>query len=362
MNCPPAQRFALTTVLLVGLTATASYAQPQIPNTVVGAQSTPSAANQQVIVNYVQHWLKTLEGSDHAKRSEARQKLVDPMRNSNGTAIFKRAYSTEVSQRLGAAMGRSEVHIRLNAAIIAASLIDARVFDTIVSGLTDDNPGVRYWSAKALRQVLAERAANGSNPVVPAPQLGSLLGALTGPGGAMVTEREAAVFNEQLLAAGQLPDVDAKVKTLQALQQRIAMRAQSPAMSVQPLLNGLPPINLQLAQADAAAVAEPLRQLALTAYRYLALSTTLLEAGRAGDQADQYAQLAVATNNMLLQAALSNGVQDTGIHGRIKSHLAADQWRQAKQATLGDWRTVLSSPPFGFRDAELVAVKLPDAE
>jgi len=356
MICRLPQRVALTAVLLVGLTASIGYAQPQIPNSVLRSASAPSGTNLQAVVNYVQHWLNELEASDHAARSNARQRLVDPMRSSNATSAFKRAYSTEVSQRLADKMGSNEVHVRLNTAIIAAALIDVRSFNTILAGLDDDNPGVRYWSAKALRRVLAQRTANDADPIVPAAQAQALRQTLAR---VIVAEQQPETLTEQLLAAVGLPGNEAKLELLQALQQRLPKRAAQPEADIDPLLIGLPPLQQQLALADPQEVSEPMRQMALTAYRYLVLSTSVLATGQGGGQADGYAKLTTIANNMLRTAALAKQA-DAPMYAVINRHLQAEQWQEAQEATLTRWRGLLAGQPFNFSDNELAAVRVPD--
>jgi len=346
-------------VAALGLTlslmlAVSAHAQPLIPTAVVTAPSAPSAGNQQVIVDYVQHWLAQLESQDHAICSNARTQLIDPMRNSNGSPAFKRAYSNEVSQRLGNAAASAEVHVRLNTAIVAAMLLDARAFTAIEPLISDDNPGVRYWAAKALGQVLDERITAEANPVVPPAQLGTLEQALSL---AITTESDAAVLSEQIGAAVKLPGAAAKQALISALTKRVALRAADPELPVAPLLAGLPKLQQALATAPITQVEQPTREMALVAYRYLTLSTTVLQNGQAGEQAAAYAKLAEISNNMLRSAALQFG-QNVPVGQQIVVELQSERWAAARRATLSGWRAALSAAPFNYSEADLAAVKL----
>jgi len=110
-------------------------------------------------------------------------------------------------------------------------------------------------------------------------------------------------------------------------------------------LAGLPKLQQALATAPITQVEQPTREMALVAYRYLTLSTTVLQNGQAGEQAAAYAKLAEISNNMLRSAALQFG-QNVPVGQQIVVELQSERWAAARRATLpGLCRS--TRPPFG---------------
>jgi len=341
-----------------------AHAQVTIPNSVTQVSGSPTATEQQQIINFVRHWRDQLIEGESAQVGTARRELVAPL-SGNGSMFFKRAYSDVLSSQIKRAMDSPELHVRLNTAIAAAELMDQGAFDVIEQGLKDENPGVRYWSAKALVEVVIRRRNSNANDALPNdPQrMAQLLKVLKDSGR---SERDSRVLTEILKAGVVIQTPESQVIVLEELNTRLNAFAADPSLSQDMILSTLPPLYAFLLTETDIVLPEdlgenkrPIRKVAQVSYRYLLLGTLLQDQGSLSpSESRAYKQLMESMLDILNWSAGKLGHAEAAMLSKedTERQIRQEQWPELLN-TMNQWELLLIGPPTEFPTAELV-VKL----
>jgi len=154
------QRFsvlALTSLLLgLGGATTTATAQELLPSAITTTTSPFTPEQADTVDAYVGRWARELiAGQSPSSISNARMKLLEPMKRPGASVEFKAQYSAEVATAISEGINSDKMLVRLNTLITAAALTEGYGLDLARAGLTDQTTAVRYWAAKAAADALA---------------------------------------------------------------------------------------------------------------------------------------------------------------------------------------------------------------
>jgi hypothetical protein len=148
--------------------------------------------------------------------------------------------------------------------IVAAKLQQPQVLDLARQAMQDEDPGLRYWASRVIRQQVqqAEKMPENQRKAL----LQTLMSVING-------DAEPRVVQSSMLALAAMPGGNADQRLLEALNGRIAVHAKNPEQSYMPEQAALQNLVGQVArrQANGNASQQQIVALARVAYRYMAL-------------------------------------------------------------------------------------------
>lgn len=335
-------------VLVVGAVPTAAWGQNKIPYEAVTSVTALSPEYIRLIDVYVAQRVERLIEGDPKEIRSAREGLLDPLGLVGASDVFLVAYSRAVSSRLSPGVNLEKpLIVRLNVMIIAAALRDPGVARVIEAGLDDENPAVRYWACKAAGRV-------SSRGTIPGDVQLSLLNKLSGR---LSKETDPAVSEQVLrgLVGLSIPEATEQLLTkLNEKVQQFAAQPQTPAGVVVDVLRTLF-VNAVRANATGQRASEvQLRRMMLVGYRYMDLSSTLLDLGLVGPGTKQeHIELLQITDAMLIWAAGQSLPGGRSTPDSVKRQIELGNW-PAVRLRAQEWKLVLVSEPLNFKEQDLV--------
>jgi len=144
-------------LLLAGL-APIAVAQPaRLPAQLLTANQLDDN-QRQLMKDYAIGWAAAFQAAvtpDTIK--EAREKIIEPLRNRLITPVVRDFYSVEAAKAIAPLIQSESFLVRLNVVVTCSFLLTGEIADTCVAGLKDENPAVRYWAAKAIVRTLKQQ-------------------------------------------------------------------------------------------------------------------------------------------------------------------------------------------------------------
>lgn len=318
--------------LLSGVSAVMAQADPgRIPGPVVGAQSALSEKDQQLVISYIEYWVKQLQSGKPDVIALARGRLTEAY-NQGGTEVFVTFYDQSLATRIGEGLAAKDVAGRMNTLLVAKFIRHERVIDVIKAGLKDEASAVSYQAAVAAKSLVDNSKATTAvkfglrGPVTEALKkekspfvLPYLYGTLIAIDDAAGWDAVLAKMDDRLVAhyASDDAGLDAEIDALRGLSDR--------------LINLLAGPTAEIKVPD-----KTLHMLCLVCVRYLelALSATTPNAAIVG-LCDQRLQWAAGKLKVAAPATLAGKTVDE------------------QKLGLGDWKRLLKGEPFKFTDAQI---------
>ncbi|MFW6059624.1 MAG: HEAT repeat domain-containing protein [Phycisphaeraceae bacterium] len=347
--CRPLSGLLAALLALVALHFTAGLAtgQDNISTDLLTADDL-SNEQQQRIDSYVASWCQQLHDGDDADVTRSRQRLAEPLNNpTEPSTTFTGYYSPKLAECLLRGLETDRLIVRLNAMIVVTYMVTEDALPLIEQGLGDENPGVRYWAAKAVQRLASREVWTRAQQVQLLQQLTDRLG----------QEQTGWVVQQLMLAIVGLELPEAAERMLTALNERVEGHAENPGRAIQAEQTGLERLYRELlGEGDRAA----LRQLARTGYRYMRLAGTHLERGHVPEgYRPGYAEVIdVADTIMRTVNEELNGSQE--LPEATGEAVRQQDWDRV--LVIADrWEQVLQEPPFNF-DRETLSVIPSDDE
>lgn len=342
------RRCLLTAVLAAvpALTCSVTLAQSAgLSTEVVMSSSSLSSAQQNQVNQYVADGMSQLVSGDPAQISEGRRRLVDPFTLPGVTELFLAAYSPAISRELLAReiLSNESSLVRTNAMIVASRLSDGGVVLLIQQGLKDNSPSVRYWAATTAANTGGRLNANDQK---------AILRALNA---SWEKEASISVLEKILVAMDALNTPEAALQLLQVLNHRVNIHAGDPSLLINAELEGLQGVTVrtftELTGKNHNVSPEMLKQLVVALFRYLDLSTTLLQNATVSNQADDLRRLTLIASNYLPRLAPLLTTDAKSL--RLPRGQATPNDPAATRLLVEEWRRALASGPFGITTGDL---------
>lgn len=118
-----------------------------------------SRSQQQQVERFVKQqvdrMISAVKNEQHAQLSDARRKLLSPLKAAYATQDFREVMVREVAEQIIRTQRDEKGDpqppmLRLNGMIVVANLSDGRALPLARQGLDDQSPFVRYWAAQAV--------------------------------------------------------------------------------------------------------------------------------------------------------------------------------------------------------------------
>lgn len=335
--------FAASLLAATGGLIQPASGQDQLPSALTSATSL-SGSQTATIDDFVQQWSTALLEGNDAAVTDARERLIQPIRASTSDVFLDR-YAAAVRNELPAALDARRLITRLNAMIVAAQLGGRDVYPVVIKGLGDPSPAVRYWAARAVVEV-AEAKARGAR--VSGGVMNDLLEALTT---LIAEETNPLVLEPALLAAVRLDVPRGEQLFLNTLERVLADHADQPRRSYRTLDQ---PWRDLIRRSITENNTQNLRQSARQAARIMGLIARQLEAGVFPEGLPpSHAEMI-----QLAQQILSGAHQQLEATGsppttrQVQNALQQRDW--ASLAVAADaWLAMLQREPYNFSRDEL---------
>lgn len=362
---------ALALVALVLSGALPADAQERIPQETITRTGVMNDSDNQALSAFLNRWVGVLESANTNPDvaddaiSEARDRLISPVRTPGVTDLFKFSYSRATSKKLLPLLKSERLVIRLNAMIIATRLTDESVLDLGLAGLKDEAPSVRYWAATSIG-TLAKAVNSAGKDVLPTKTKLQVLRDL----GDMGAEEESAEVLQKVLeamAGMDLPSAPKRVMDL--LSDRLKYHVNRPYEPYLAETGGLFAVFKRLLDQSVRSTVDPadVRTLAGLSQRYMNLiSKNLAEAKELakaeGSENPINPQLEADHGAMLdlcdkaLQFSHDQLKSPERMPESISSMIQFDQWDKINKIAVAEWGAVLLKPPFSFTPADLAII------
>ena len=219
------RRFALLLIGLIiaglgGPLVSSARAQELLPNGIVTVTGPFSGEQHDVTDKYIGRWVRDLlEGKSPGLISEARRKLLEPLRRPGATNEFKGQYSAKVGTAIAAGATSQNMLVRLNTMVIAAALWGGYGLDIARVDVADPVTAVRYWAAKAIADALTQDERTESGERLPEARRDELAQAVIN----VVTEEKSGLVREQMyIALAAINTPKARGALMDAMNNRVA--------------------------------------------------------------------------------------------------------------------------------------------
>lgn len=301
---------------------------------------------------FVRYWARQLNAGSDDQVADARNALIDPPNRAGLSDAFRNVYANSLNPQLVTAFASDRVLVKVNTLIVAASIADARTLRLLTAGMADNNIAVRYWAGKAAIVVA-------SRPNLPRNDKINIMNLLVGQ---MSNEPSELAIKPQLVALGELNIPEANEQLLTGINQRVNQHLRTSDTNLSPeqeallklyqktvAARGTPPAN----PAAAAAADALVRQIGTVAYRYLVVSSAVLDLKRVSDPA----RVADAEGMARLCDQILRWVRETlapqaASPPPIDSELSARNWALIRLRN-DDWRKLLTTAPINLAASDL---------
>jgi hypothetical protein len=328
-------------LLLLSLAAADARGQDRLDASFYTNDSSWSPQQRQTAAAFVSNQVQAMRSGEEGDIAEAKTRLITELTITGANPRFVRQLSDVVVEQLRPLTSSDQLLVRINAMIVAGNVQTPEAMELVLTGLADDNAGVRYLASKAMENLLAGDLLND-------PQRERVMDRLQ-----QLAAGEDEVFVvqplfEALLRAGDLAQV------IEALNQRVAWHAQNPTATLAPERATLQTAFSTLFTASAAnRPAEQVRELARASARYLLMVARQLEENpdRVSEDRTRFEIVQVAAS------ALEFAHNELRVPGNLPpAGRAAEQQDWARLVEAGEtWIARLQEAPFNF-SAEQVTV------
>lgn len=301
---------------------------------------------------FVRYWARQLNAGSDDQVADARNALIDPPNRAGLSDAFRNVYSNSLNPQLVTAFASDRVLVKVNVLIVAASIADARTLRLLTAGMSDNNIAVRYWAGKAAVVVA-------SRPNLPRNDKINIMNLLVGQ---MGNEPSELAIKPQLVALGELNIPEANEQLLTGINQRVNRHLRTSDTNLSPEQEALLKLyqktvaarGTPAANPAAAAAADALvRQIGTVAYRYLVVSSAVLDLKRVTDPA----RVADAEGMARLCDQILRWVRETlapqaASPPPIDGELSARNWALIRLRN-DDWRKLLTTAPINLATTDL---------
>ncbi len=369
----PHRRSFVILAWFVGLLAAAlagpATAQDRIPQDAIVAQTAFNDTQRQAITAYVSRWAGVLNEATTNEQvfdtqvSDARQKLLSPIRTPGATDFFKKRYSVAVSEAIAPLLDADRLIVRLNVMIVVTKLTDDGAIALAEKGIKDPSPSVRYWAAKATISI-AETVDSQGNPILDVKGRLAMLRALEEVG---TTEESTEVLQQVMLAMSAMNVPSAIDRVLDLLDARLKWHVDRPYEPYLAESAGLRAVYQTLLRAPAPNPAQ-IRKLAHVSHRYMNLiSRNLADAADKAQtegienpinrelEMDHAAMLELA--EYALQYVHSEIGSQESMPISIIQKIPFRNWKEINLIAVDGWGKVLKAPPLSFTPGDLAIVQ-----
>lgn len=343
--------FAIVVIGVLSSITSTAFGQHKIPYDVVTATTALSIEQQETINRYINHRTELLLQGTKEQIVEARQELTEPLIWAGGTEIFHLAYSSAANHYISQGLNSDRLLVRLNTMIVVHDLKGSGVVSLIQRGLGDANPSVRYWAGKAVTQAGIQGRLSIQEQTM-------ILNVLVL---AIQKETSEHVLQRLLVGLVGLNIPESASKLLDELNNRVALHAANPNLPLSAAIEGLRTLFVKTVEAKSNGQDVPsdaVRQIALVAYRYLALSATLLDTDRFDEEhRNQYLDMIELVDAALGWTARQMS-SNLPVPPSIKDDLERQNWPIIRLHT-EEWKRLLEKAPFNFGAVDLM-VTIPE--
>ncbi len=329
------------------LLAPTSQAQDTIRQQIKIADVLDEAQKQEVRA-YVDQRMQVLIDGQPGRLVTARRELLSQFRTPGAKQAFLDEMSKAVMSTMPQAVEHEDVLVRLNAMIIATQLTIPEALDLLRGALKDQSAAVRYWGAKAIRDLVETTTANNTLSREQQAQILTTIEPL------IIPEEQVPVVKVyyQILATLQIPA--SRATLINMLNLKAPFHVARPNQSHLATEEGLRRAYLQVAT-DNGDVRDERKALVRASYRYMDLiSQQLVNEDISPEFRAQHAEI---INNAF--RIVSWGWGDAGgasekIPRSPSTDIKFKNWDNVRTTVL-NFRRILAEPgnPLGLQDAEL---------
>lgn len=337
-------RFAFAALL--GMTFICSHqahAQPGLPQSAIIADAPLSGAQRASIDEYVQYWIGPLSQTDESSIAQGRKQLIEPLALSN-SSHFQSYYSKAVAKAMMNVLGKAKPTSRLNGMIVISRLRDPSALDPAMKAIADDNPAIRYWAAKAIKQIIEHMNTN--SQTIPVADQQAVVKSIEKR---MGNETAPPVLEQMLLVLAQMDSPAADVALIEALGQRATYHKANPGRAMFAEQAGLQRFFVKLVTRRAnngqAANNKLIIDMTKPALMLMKVAAAELAAGNLSQKLADDHKAFVKISDQVLQWAVRELAPDTPRPAPVRDLLLMDNWT-AIQLQVSRWETILSQPPF----------------
>lgn len=339
--------FGLSAMVLAGVLGASSPAWAQIQNRLepsIIISTTINESQQSTIFGYIDNWSQKLIEGEDSEVVTARRRLAEPLGTGGASATFIREYAMRLGERLAPATSSPRLIVRLNAMVVASKLTGETAMPLIRQGLSDESSAVRYWAAKAVRDIATGDDLDTSLQMELLDQLTTLLN----------NENAVPVVQQLMIAIVELNVPAATDELLSALNQRVTMHYRNPGQPLDAERAGLQRLFPKLisAASNNQPVTTSITRIAQASLRYVELVATQLDEGTVpAAQQEGYRQL-VLLGDMILRWAQENMAGSRPAPAAIENAVRAGDWKFVR-VQINQWKAVLREHPFNLANSDL---------
>jgi hypothetical protein len=332
-------------LVLVGFEA-ALQAQEKLPPELIAANAALDGAQQRKLDDYANYWIQNMLSSTDAQVSDARDKLVSPMRHPSAGSVFKSAYSATLIRLLPQLLANNRMLVRFNAMLCVSSLEDKSAIDMIQAGLADNNPAIRYLAAQA--------AGKMGKKLDPSDQMRIL----TLLQASFIQEPDQVVVEQLLNGMSQLTVPQARLAMLEALNMHVDVHDSNTNITLKSDSDAMQSLLRDLVTEQTNGVKIPFqvtKQYAVAACRFMVHCATALEQNLVHPtMVAQYTKMIEDCEKTLRWICTRPmGMEDKNLpQDDMRPNMQAKQWL-AVRLRAEEWRKTLQDPPFNTSQRDL---------
>lgn len=338
-------RHLLAPAVALGLLIAApARAQVDIGQDVKIAASLTAEQAQQVD-QYVGEQMNGIISGNPDRVVDGRQKLLSQFRTPGASDAFLNAMSNAVMKSMKEAVEHEELLVRLNAMIVATRLTTPEAIDVLRDALKDDSAAVRFWGAKALRD-LVERTELPRNRQMDILQTIEPL---------IVPEAQVPVVKVHFQTLAEMDIPEARKTLINMLNLRASFHVARPNQPHIATEEGLRQAYLKLAT-DTGNIRAERKELVRAAYRYLDLiSKQLADGDVMADNVANHGEMVNVTYTVLNWGWTNAGGDPKKLPENPKTAVQFKRWQEVRR-TVQSFERLLTAPgPYQFEPQELRA-------
>ena len=328
--------------LMHGAPAWGQPAENQLPDEIITAGSL-TGGQQETIDDYVTDRTTRLAEGEAPEVSRARRELFEPFQVPDASDAFIDYYSEAIASRLDDAFASDRALVRLNAMILVTRMPGDVADELIDAGLDDESSAVRYWAARAVREIADAGAFGGG-------QQEAMLDRLRGR---LADEDATPVVEQLMMALIALPLDSASEPLVEALNGRVSRHGERPGRSVQPERSAMQELFRRLLAVDNPPSAT-MQELSRAAVRYMDVLAAALQAEDVEEHRQQQYVDTIELADHIVRTLHEEVGGAGGAPGDVSGAIRNGEWDNVRNAA-DRWREVLQQSPYNF-DADDLAI------
>lgn len=314
--------------------------------------------DKKAVNRYLDRWIGVFNRASlnprvsDAEISEARDRLLGPVRTVGMSDAFASHYADRAAKSLVAMMASDRLAIRLNTMIVATRLPDDATARLAVIGLKDPAPGVRYWAAKALTSLLNADTRSG-RPILDTQARLLLIQELQSVGKGETSVEALREILAAMTATG-LPSAAHRV--LELLESRLVVHANNPDAPCFAEAIGLRDAYRALLDRSirGTATLADLRKLAGISQRYMhQIAANLAADPKVDNEQLEGRTLLIEIASIALNFCHEEAKITQPPPADTRTAIDNQQWNQVLTIAVDGWGALLRGEPFNFTDEEL---------